>query len=157
MALATEDKKAIIDDYRTADKDTGSPEVQVAILTKRINDLTEHMKTHKKDFASRQGLLKMYRELGGTDADTVFKAAEEKALVEQAAKALAGLEAVREGMEVGDGKGPKNAALKGLWFWRVCRRIEVTAIPEASSPHATRTSVAATSPTRSGTPRPVIY
>ena len=59
MALATEDKKTIIDDYRTADKDTGSPEVQVAILTKRINDLTEHMKIHKKDFASRQGLLKM--------------------------------------------------------------------------------------------------
>ena len=59
MALATEDKKTIIDDYRTADKDTGSPEVQVAILTKRINDLTEHMKIHKKDFASRGGLLKM--------------------------------------------------------------------------------------------------
>ena len=59
MALATEDKKQIIDSYRTADKDTGSPEVQVAILTTRINDLTEHMKVHKKDFASRRGLLKM--------------------------------------------------------------------------------------------------
>lgn len=59
MALAVEDKKLIIDDYKTADADTGSPEVQVAILTKRINDLTEHMKIHKKDFASRRGLLKM--------------------------------------------------------------------------------------------------
>ena len=59
MALAAEDKKQIIDAYRTADADTGSPEVQVAILTTRINDLTEHMKVHKKDFASRRGLLKM--------------------------------------------------------------------------------------------------
>lgn len=59
MALATTDKKQIIDDYRAADNDTGSPAVQVAILTRRINDLTEHMKTHKKDFASRRGLLKM--------------------------------------------------------------------------------------------------
>ncbi len=59
MALATDDKQQIITDYRTADNDTGSPEVQVAILTNRINYLTEHMKTHKKDFASRRGLLKM--------------------------------------------------------------------------------------------------
>lgn len=59
MALATEDKKQIIDDYRTGESDTGSPEVQVAILTKRIIDLTEHMKVHKKDFGSRRGLLKM--------------------------------------------------------------------------------------------------
>ena len=59
MALATEDKKQIIDDFKTGDADTGSPEVQVAILTTRINDLTEHMKIHKKDFASRRGLLKM--------------------------------------------------------------------------------------------------
>ena len=59
MVLATEDKKQIIDDYRTADNDTGSPEVQVAILTNRINYLTEHMKTHKKDFASQRGLLRM--------------------------------------------------------------------------------------------------
>lgn len=59
MALAVEDKKQIIDDYKTGDADTGSPEVQVAILTKRILDLTEHMKIHKKDFASRRGLLKM--------------------------------------------------------------------------------------------------
>ena len=46
MALAAEGKKQIIDTYRTAEKDTGSPEVQVAILTTRINDLTEHMKVH---------------------------------------------------------------------------------------------------------------
>ena len=59
MALATEDKKTIIDDYKLAEADTGSPEVQVAILTRRILDLTEHMKVHKKDFASRRGLLKM--------------------------------------------------------------------------------------------------
>ena len=59
MALATEAKKTIIDDYKTAEGDTGSPEVQVAILTRQILDLTEHMKVHKKDFASRRGLLKM--------------------------------------------------------------------------------------------------
>ena len=59
MALAVEDKKQIIDEYKKGEADTGSPEVQVAILTKRINDLTEHMKVHKKDFASRRGLLKM--------------------------------------------------------------------------------------------------
>ena len=59
MALATEDKQQIINDFRTGETDTGSPEVQVAILTNRINYLTEHMKTHKKDYASRRGLLKM--------------------------------------------------------------------------------------------------
>lgn len=59
MALATEEKSQIINDYRQADKDTGSVEVQVAILTRRILDLTEHMKVHRKDFASRRGLLKM--------------------------------------------------------------------------------------------------
>lgn len=59
MALAAQDKKQIIDEYRAGESDTGSPGVQVAILTRRINDLTDHMKTHKKDFASRRGLLKM--------------------------------------------------------------------------------------------------
>ncbi|MCL1907801.1 MAG: 30S ribosomal protein S15 [Holophagaceae bacterium] len=59
MALNAEQKKIIIDDYRTHETDTGSPEVQVAILTKRINDLTEHFKTHTKDFHSRRGLLIM--------------------------------------------------------------------------------------------------
>jgi small subunit ribosomal protein S15 len=50
-------KKSIIDDYATADGDTGSPEVQVALLTKRIADLTEHLKDHKHDHHSRRGLL----------------------------------------------------------------------------------------------------
>jgi len=59
MALNAEQKKIIIDDYRTHPTDTGSPEVQVAILTKRINDLTEHFKTHTKDFHSRRGLMIM--------------------------------------------------------------------------------------------------
>ena len=53
------EKEAIIKDYATHEGDTGSPEVQIAILTKRINDLTEHLKTHKKDHHSRRGLFKM--------------------------------------------------------------------------------------------------
>ena len=52
-------KESIIQDYRTHEGDTGSPQVQVALLTRRINDLTEHFKTHKKDNHSRRGLLKM--------------------------------------------------------------------------------------------------
>jgi len=59
MALAKEAKEQIVNDFRTHDADTGSPEVQVALLSKRINDLTEHFKTHKKDNHSRRGLLKM--------------------------------------------------------------------------------------------------
>ena len=59
MSLNAENKKIIIDDFKTHDSDTGSPEVQVAILTKRINDLTEHFKTHSKDYHSRRGLLMM--------------------------------------------------------------------------------------------------
>lgn len=59
MALTTEEKKKIIVKYKTSDKDTGSPEVQIAILTTRINRLTEHLKGHKKDNHSRRGLLKM--------------------------------------------------------------------------------------------------
>ena len=54
-----EEKQAIIADYRRSDADTGSPEVQVAILTKKINALTEHMKANKKDFSTRRGLLQM--------------------------------------------------------------------------------------------------
>ncbi|AQT68914.1 30S ribosomal protein S15 [Anaerohalosphaera lusitana] len=57
--LAKEKKTQIIDDYKTGDNDTGSPEVQIAILTSRINELTEHLKKHKKDHSSRRGLLKM--------------------------------------------------------------------------------------------------
>ena len=52
-------KAEIIDEYKTKEGDTGSPEVQVAILTYRINDLNEHLKEHKKDHHSRRGLLKM--------------------------------------------------------------------------------------------------
>ena len=57
--LKKQEKEKIIDDFETHQSDTGSPEVQIAILTKRINDLTEHLKTHRKDHASRRGLLKM--------------------------------------------------------------------------------------------------
>ena len=59
MALNVEQKKIIIDDYKQHDSDTGSPEVQVAILTKRINDLTEHFKIHSQDYHSRRGLMIM--------------------------------------------------------------------------------------------------
>ena len=57
--MLKEEKTAIIAANKTSENDTGSPEVQIAILTKRINDLTEHLKTHKKDHHSRRGLLKM--------------------------------------------------------------------------------------------------
>jgi small subunit ribosomal protein S15 len=57
--LAKQEKEKIISDFETHDGDTGSPEVQIAILTKRINDLTEHLKIHRKDHASRRGLLQM--------------------------------------------------------------------------------------------------
>ena len=59
MALNVEQKKIIIEDYKQHEGDTGSPEVQVAILTKRINDLTEHFKVHTKDYHSRRGLMIM--------------------------------------------------------------------------------------------------
>jgi len=57
VALDTATKKAIMAEYATVDSDTGSPEVQVAMLTKRIADLTEHLKTHKHDHHTRRGLL----------------------------------------------------------------------------------------------------
>ena len=59
MVLKAEAKKEIIDQFKLHEKDTGSPEVQVAILSNRINMLTEHFKTHKKDHHSRRGLLKL--------------------------------------------------------------------------------------------------
>ena len=59
MSITQEDKNNLIKDYATKEGDTGSPEVQVAILTRRIANLTEHFKTHKKDNHSRRGLLKM--------------------------------------------------------------------------------------------------
>lgn len=57
--MLKEEKTKVIEENKTHDKDTGSPEVQIAILTKRINDLTEHLKIHKKDHHSRRGLLMM--------------------------------------------------------------------------------------------------
>jgi len=57
--LTKQEKGSVIQDFETHQGDTGSPEVQIALLTKRINDLTEHLKTHRKDHASRRGLLKM--------------------------------------------------------------------------------------------------
>ena len=57
--LRKEEKTAVIDANKINESDTGSPEVQIAILTKRINDLNEHLKVHKKDHHSRRGLLKM--------------------------------------------------------------------------------------------------
>lgn len=62
MALAKETKEKIVTDFRTHDADTGSPQVQVALLSQRISDLTEHFKTHKKDNHSRRGLLKMVQQ-----------------------------------------------------------------------------------------------
>ena len=59
MSITQEDKNTLIKDYATKEGDTGSPEVQVAILTKRIANLTEHFKSHKKDNHSRRCLLKM--------------------------------------------------------------------------------------------------
>ena len=59
MSLQPEQKKEIIEKHKIHGKDTGSPEVQIALLTQRINYLTEHFKTHKKDHHSRQGLLKI--------------------------------------------------------------------------------------------------
>ena len=59
MSITAERKAELIKEYATKDGDTGSPEVQVAILTERINNLTEHLNDHKKDFHSRRGLLIM--------------------------------------------------------------------------------------------------
>jgi small subunit ribosomal protein S15 len=59
MALSQERKNEIIAAFRTHDTDTGSPEVQIAVLTEQINTLNEHLRTHKKDHHSRRGLLKM--------------------------------------------------------------------------------------------------
>ncbi|MEM6781095.1 MAG: 30S ribosomal protein S15 [Pseudomonadota bacterium] len=59
MSITTERKKEVVEEYATKKGDTGSPEVQIAILTNRINALSEHMQSHKKDFGSRRGLLAM--------------------------------------------------------------------------------------------------
>ncbi|WP_409305469.1 30S ribosomal protein S15 [Peribacillus sp. SCS-155] len=59
MAITQERKNEIINEFRTHDTDTGSPEVQIAVLTEEINNLNDHLRTHKKDHHSRRGLLKM--------------------------------------------------------------------------------------------------
>jgi small subunit ribosomal protein S15 len=59
MTLTKERKSGLIGEYKRAENDTGSPEVQIAILTTRVGELTEHLRTHKKDYASRRGLLMM--------------------------------------------------------------------------------------------------
>ncbi len=59
MVMETKDKSKVIEEFKQHENDTGSPEVQVALLTERIKYLTEHFKTHKKDFHSRTGLLKL--------------------------------------------------------------------------------------------------
>ncbi|HEY4548961.1 MAG TPA: 30S ribosomal protein S15 [Bacillus sp. (in: firmicutes)] len=59
MAITQERKNELINEYKVHDTDTGSPEVQIAVLTENINNLNEHLRTHKKDHHSRRGLLKM--------------------------------------------------------------------------------------------------
>jgi small subunit ribosomal protein S15 len=59
MSIAAETKSRLIKDHRRQEGDTGSPEVQVAILTERVSQLTEHLRTHRHDFSSRRGLLMM--------------------------------------------------------------------------------------------------
>ena len=59
MPLKTEDKTAIMAEFKLHESDTGSPEVQIALLSRRIKDITEHLKLHPKDFSTRRGLLKL--------------------------------------------------------------------------------------------------
>ncbi len=65
MAITVERKRQLVAEYRQHEKDSGSPEVQVALLTERISELTEHLKLHKKDHASRRGLLKLVSQRTG--------------------------------------------------------------------------------------------
>ena len=65
MAITKERTSEIVKQYRRQESDTGSPEVQIALLTARINELTDHIRTHKKDHASRRGLLKMVSKRSG--------------------------------------------------------------------------------------------
>lgn len=64
MAITQERKNEIISEYKTHANDTGSPEVQIAVLTEQINNLNGHLRTHKKDHHSRRGLLKMVGQIG---------------------------------------------------------------------------------------------
>ena len=65
MAITVERKRQLVTEYRQHEKDSGSPEVQVALLTERISELTEHLKLHKKDHASRRGLLRLVSQRTG--------------------------------------------------------------------------------------------
>lgn len=65
MSITDDRKRQLMEEYRTHEKDTGSPEIQVAILTERIKNLSEHFKTHKKDHHSRRGLLKLVSQRKG--------------------------------------------------------------------------------------------
>jgi len=87
LSLTREKKERLIREYRMHDKDTGSPEVQIALLTERINHMTEHLKKHTKDFSSRRGLLKLVGKrrrlldyLKDTDLDEYRKIVEELGL-----------------------------------------------------------------------------
>jgi small subunit ribosomal protein S15 len=87
LPLTKEKKERLIREYRMHDKDTGSPEVQISLLTERINQLTEHLKGHAKDFSSRKGLLKLVGQrrrlldyLKDTDLDGYRKIVEELGL-----------------------------------------------------------------------------
>ncbi|HPD32326.1 MAG TPA: 30S ribosomal protein S15 [Phycisphaerae bacterium] len=65
MAITAERKRQVVTEYRQHERDSGSPEVQVALLTERISELTEHLKTHKNDHSSRRGLLKLVSRRSG--------------------------------------------------------------------------------------------
>jgi small subunit ribosomal protein S15 len=87
LPLTREKKERLVREYRTHDNDTGSPEVQIALLTERISQLTEHLKMHRKDFSSRRGLLKLVGQrrrlldyLKDTDLDGYRKIVEELGL-----------------------------------------------------------------------------
>ena len=92
MSLSTEQKGGIVEQYRRDTEDTGSPEVQIALLSARINELGEHFTTHKRDHASRRGLLKM---------------------VNQRRKLLDYLKRHRTGALPGRGRAPRPASLIG--------------------------------------------
>jgi small subunit ribosomal protein S15 len=85
VSSAGENKQGIVQEYRTHETDTGSPEVQVAILTARIRHLTEHLKEHKKDHASRRGLLMM---VGKRSALLKYLAKKDNARYQQLIKRL---------------------------------------------------------------------
>lgn len=87
MSLTRDKKERLITQYRMHDEDTGSPEVQIALLTERISHMTEHLKKHTKDFSSRRGLLKLVGKrrrlldyLKDTDLDGYRKLVEELGL-----------------------------------------------------------------------------